>query len=73
MAARRSLRPAQVPAVSLQDVAERAGVSTATVSRVINGAAPVSEDQQPCRRSSGEHVPAEPHPGDEEGDAAGHR
>ena len=43
MAARRSLRPAQVPAVSLQDVAARAGVSTATVSRVINGAAPVSE------------------------------
>ena len=33
-----------MPAASLQDVARRAGVSTATVSRVINGAAPVSED-----------------------------
>ncbi len=43
MAARRSLRPARTAAVNLQDVAARAGVSTATVSRVINGAAPVSE------------------------------
>jgi LacI family transcriptional regulator len=43
MAVRRSPRPAGTPAVSLQDVAIRAGVSTATVSRVINGAAPVSD------------------------------
>lgn len=43
MASRRSPRPAEAPAASLKDVAERAGVSTATVSRVINGAAPVSE------------------------------
>ncbi len=44
MAARRSPRPAKAPAASLKDVAERAGVSTATVSRVINGAARVSDD-----------------------------
>jgi LacI family transcriptional regulator len=44
MTARRSPRPAQAPAASLQDVARRAGVSTATVSRVINAAAPVSDD-----------------------------
>lgn len=44
MASRRTPRPAQVPAASLEDVARRAGVSTATVSRVINGAAPVSAE-----------------------------
>ncbi len=44
MTARRSPRPAQAPAASLQDVARQAGVSTATVSRVINRAAPVSDD-----------------------------
>jgi len=44
MAARRSPRPAETPAVNLQDVARQAGVSTATVSRVINGIASVSED-----------------------------
>jgi LacI family transcriptional regulator len=43
VAARRSPRPARAPAASLTDVAQRAGVSTATVSRVINGAAHVSD------------------------------
>ena len=46
MAARRSPRPAQTPVISLSDVAQRAGVSTATVSRVINGVVPVSEDMR---------------------------
>jgi LacI family transcriptional regulator len=46
VAARRSPRPGQTPVISLSDVAQRAGVSTATVSRVINGVAPVSEEMR---------------------------
>jgi LacI family transcriptional regulator len=46
MAVRRSPRPAATQAAGLKDVAKRAGVSTATVSRVINGTAVVSEDMR---------------------------
>jgi LacI family transcriptional regulator len=41
---RRSRRPANASAAGLKDVAQAAGVSTATVSRVINGSAAVSDD-----------------------------
>ena len=46
MAVRRSPRPAATQAAGLKDVAKRAGVSTATVSRVINGTAVVSEEMR---------------------------
>jgi LacI family transcriptional regulator, galactose operon repressor len=46
MAVQRSPRPAATQAAGLKDVAKRAGVSTATVSRVINGTAVVSEDMR---------------------------
>ena len=46
MAVRRSPRPSATQAAGLKDVAKRAGVSTATVSRVINGTAVVSEEMR---------------------------
>lgn len=41
---RKRLRPGRAGQASLHDVAARAGVSTATVSRVLNGTAPVTEE-----------------------------
>jgi LacI family transcriptional regulator len=46
MAGRRSPRPAATGAAGLKDVAKRAGVSTATVSRVINSTAVVSDEMR---------------------------
>src|SRR5579859_1838443 len=46
MVGRRAPRPVMTGAAGLKDVAKRAGVSTATVSRVINGTAVVSDDMR---------------------------